>query len=170
MLANNIRELLIRQVNEELYSAYLYLGFVNNLKTKGLDGFAHWYKIQIYEEIDHAMLFRDYLINCNETVELMPIETEDVTDLDVSAILIKGLKHEEHVTDLINTIYNAVADIRDFRTKKFLDWFVNEQAEEEVNALELLTKFELYGTEPHGLYLLNNELGERQYEKPSLVL
>ena len=85
-------------------------------------------------------------------------------------VLKAGLEHEEYVTSLINDIYAAAYEVKDFRTMQFLDWFVKEQGEEETNANDLITKMELFGTDPRSLYLLNQELSARVYNAPSLVL
>ena len=84
--------------------------------------------------------------------------------------LTEGLKHEQFVTSLINNIYDAAYSVKDFRTMQFLDWFVKEQGEEETNANDLIKKMELFGSDPKGLYMLDNELAGRVYAAPSLVL
>ena len=165
-----VRELLNQQINKELYSAYLYLDFSNYFEERGLDGFANWYYIQAQEERDHAMLFYRYLQNNNEKVTLEAIAKPDkVLDSDMT-VLKAGLEHEIYVTSLINDIYAAAYDVRDFRTMQFLDWFVKEQGEEETNANDLITKMELFGDDAKSLYMLNSELGARIYSAPSLVL
>ena len=141
MLNAKVHELINTQINKEFYSAYLYLSFSNYFKAKSLDGFANWYMVQAQEERDHAMLFYTYLQNEN---------------MDV--------------TSLINDIYAAAYEVRDFRTMQFLDWFVKEQGEEETNANDLISKMELYGSDPRSLYMLNQELAARVYTAPSLVL
>ena len=82
----------------------------------------------------------------------------------------EGLKHEQYVTSLINNIYDAAYTGKDFRTMQFLDWFVKEQGEEEMNASDLIKKMELFGGDPKGLYMLDSELGARTYTAPSLTL
>ena len=170
MLNAKVSELLNQQINKELYSAYLYLDFSNYFSEKGLDGFANWYMIQAQEERDHAMLFYKYLQNNNEKVTLEAIAKPDKSlDSDMT-VLKAGLEHEEYVTSLINDIYASAYDVKDFRTMQFLDWFVKEQGEEETNANDLISKMELFGSDPKGLYMLNSELGARVYSAPSLVL
>ncbi len=170
MLNAKVSELLNQQINKELYSAYLYLDFSNYFSEKGLDGFANWYMIQAQEERDHAMLFYKYLQNNNEKVTLEAIAKPDKSlDSDMT-VLKAGLEHEEYVTSLINDIYAAAYEVKDFRTMQFLDWFVKEQGEEETNANDLISKMELFGSDPKGLYMLNSELGARVYSAPSLVL
>jgi ferritin len=81
-----------------------------------------------------------------------------------------GLEHERYVTSLIHNIYSAANDAKDFRTMQFLDWFVKEQGEEEKNAEDLIKKFNLFGQDPKGLYMLDNELKARVYAPPSLII
>ena len=126
--------------------------------------------IQAQEERDHAMLFYQYLQNNNQKVTLEAIAKPDkVLDSDMT-VLKAGLEHEQYVTSLINDIYTAAYDVKDFRTMQFLDWFVKEQGEEETNANDLITKMELFGSDAKSLYMLNSELAARVYSAPSLVL
>jgi len=165
-----VHELLNQQINKEFYSAYLYLEISNYFEDRSLDGFANWYMIQAQEERDHAMLFYQYLQNNNQKVTLEAIAKPDVsivTDMDA---LKASLKHEIYVTSLINDIYAAAYEVKDFRTMQFLDWFVKEQGEEETNANDMISKMELFGSDPKSLYMLNQELGTRVYTAPSLVL
>ena len=165
-----VHELINQQINKEFYSAYLYLDFSNYFKAKGLDGFANWYMIQAQEERDHAILFYTYLQNENMPVTLDAIAKPDKTFNSHMEVLQAGLEHEKYVTSLINNIYGAAYDVKDFRAMQFLDWFVKEQGEEETNANDLISKMELFGSDPRSLYLLNQELSTRVYTAPSLVL
>ena len=158
------------QINKELYSAYLYLDFANYYGSVGLDGFENWYRIQAQEGRDHAMLFYQYLQNNGEKVTLEAIAKPDKVLDSHMAPLKAGLEHEQYVTSLINTIYEAAFEVKDFRTMQLLDWFVKEQGEEEKNASDMITKMELFGNDAKGLYMLNSELGARVYSAPSLVL
>lgn len=170
MMNEKVHELLNQQINKEFYSAYLYLDFSNYFEDAGLDGFANWYKIQAQEERDHAMLFYQYLQNENQKVTLEAIAKPDKTFSSHMDVLKAGLEHEEYVTSLINDIYAAAYNVKDFRTMQFLDWFVKEQGEEETNANDLITKMELFGSDPKSLYMLNQKLAARVYTAPSLVL
>ena len=170
MMNEKVHKLLNQQINKEFCSAYLYLDFSNYFEDAGLDGFANWYKIQAQEERDHAMLFYQYLQNENQKVTLEAIAKPDKTFSSHIDVLKAGLEHEEYVTSLINDIYAAAYNVKDFRTMQFLDWFVKEQGEEETNANDLITKMELFGSDPKSLYMLNQELAARVYTAPSLVL
>ena len=165
-----VHELLNNQINKEFYSAYLYLEFSNYFKAKGLDGFANWYMIRAQEERAHALLVYQYLQNNNMPVTLEAIDSPKREFADNMAVLQAGLSHEEYVPSLIHDIYAAAYEVKDFRAMQFLDWFVKEQGEEETNANDLITKLELFGSDPKSLYMLNQELGTRVYTAPSLVL
>lgn len=170
MMNTKVHELLNQQINKEFYSAYLYLDFSNYFEDAGLDGFANWYKIQAQEERDHAILFYQYLQNENQKVTLEAIAKPDKVFSCHMDVLKAGLEHEQYVTSLIHDIYAVAYEVKDFRTMQFLDWFVKEQGEEETNANDMITKMELFGSDPRSLYLLNQELAARVYTSPSLVL
>ena len=170
MLNKKIATLINEQVNKEFYSGYLYLDFANYFADEGLDGFAHWYEIQAQEERDHAMMMRRYLIDNGVRVTSGAIAQPDKTFNKISDPLEAGYEHEQYVTSLINNIYSEAFAIKDFKTMQFLDWFIKEQGEEETNANDLITKMELFGSDPKGLYMLDNELGARTYTAPSLTL
>jgi len=170
MLNEKVHSLLNQQINKEFYSAYLYLEFSNYFKAKGLDGFANWYMVQAQEERDHAILFYQYLQNNNAAVTFEAVnKPEDVFETSMD-VLKAGFAHEIYVTSLINDIYAAAYEVKDFRTMQFLDWFVKEQGEEETNASDLISKMELFGSDPKSLYMLNQELAARVYAPPTLVL
>ena len=170
MLNPKVAKLLNEQITKEFYSAYIYLDFSIYYESQGLDGYANWYMIQAQEERDHAMLFLKYLQNNGEKVELDIIEKPDKKLDSLMAPLKAGLEHEQYVTSLINDIYGAAYDVKDFRTMQFLDWFVKEQLEEEKNAEDMIKKMELFGNDSKGLYSLDAEYAGRIYTAPSLVL
>lgn len=165
-----VSKLINEQITKELYSAYLYLDFSIFYEAQGLDGFANWYMIQAQEERDHAMLFLKYLQNNGEKVELGAVDKPDKELKALMDPLVAGLEHEKYVTSLINDIYEAAYNVKDFRTMQFLDWFVKEQLEEEKNADDMIKKMELFGNDSKGLYSLDAEYAARIYSAPSLVL
>ena len=169
MLDAKVAELLNTQINKEFYSAYLYLDFANYYTEEGLDGFANWYNIQAQEERDHAMLILKYLQNNGCKVTLEAIDKPDKRYHSFADPLHAGYEHEKYVTSLIHNIYDAANQVKDFRTMQFLDWFVKEQGEEETNAENMIKKYELFGSDPRALYMLDGELGARVYTAPSLV-
>lgn len=165
-----VTKLLNEQIQKELFSSYLYLDFSNYYTDEGLDGFANWFYIQAQEEMDHAMLFRTYLLNNDHKVTLLPVEAPEHDYTDFSKPLELSLSHERFVTASINNIYAAAMGEKDYRTTEFLNWFIKEQGEEEKNSSDLIKKFELFGHDAKGLYSLDQELAGRVYTAPSLVL
>ena len=165
-----VARLINEQINKELYSAYLYLDFSIYYEREGLDGFANWYMVQAQEERDHAMLMLRYLQLNGEAASLDAVGKPDKEYHSLMDPLKFGLEHEQYVTGLINDIYAAAYDVRDFRAMQFLDWFVKEQLEEEKNAEDMIQTMELFGNDSKGLYSLDSEYAARVYAAPSLVL
>lgn len=170
MLKEKISGLLNEQVNKEFYSAYLYLDMSDYYIENGLNGFGNWFKVQAQEEMDHALLFIQYLQNNSEKVTLSKIKAPDITFTGYNIPLDESLKHEQFVTESIHNIYDEAFGNKDFRTMQFIDWFIKEQGEEEKNAEDLIVKYKLFGSDPKGLYMLDAELAARVYAPPSLVL
>ena len=150
---DTIARLLNEQINNEFYSAYLSLDMAIFYDAMDLDGYANYYMIQAQEERDHALLFMKYMQNNGLKVTLEA-----------------AAEHERYVTALINTIYHEAHTGKDYRTMKFLDWFVDEQMEEEDSADTMISRYKLFGQDPKGLYLLDQEYAARVYAPPSLVL
>ena len=165
-----VAKLLNEQINKELYSAYLYLDIANYYDELDLDGYANYYMIQAQEERDHALLFMKYMQINNLKVTLEAIGKPDKVFSSVLDPLEVTAEHERYVTALINNIYHEAHQARDYRTMKFLDWFVDEQMEEEENADSMISRYKLFGQDPKGLYLLDQEYAARVYAAPSLVL
>ncbi|MFL0253194.1 ferritin [Clostridium neuense] len=170
MLNEKISLLLNNQINFEFYSAYFYLDIYNYFMSKNLDGFGNWFFVQVQEEKDHAILFIKYMHNNGEEIELKPISSANKKFENFKAPLEQTYKHEQKITEAISTIYSSALSVNDFRTTQFLDWFIKEQGEEEKNAEDLTKRFDLFGNDAKGLYLLDNELKARVYAPPTLVI
>ena len=162
-----VYELLNDQINKEMYSAYLYMSFANYYEEKGLKGFANWYNIQAREEMDHALIFRNYLQENSQPVKLEAIAKPDKEFTDFVQPIEAALEHEKYVTSLINGIYAAAQSVNDYRTMNFLSWFIEEQQEEEDNAETQLTRMQLFGNDAKALYDLDQENLARVYSTPS---
>jgi len=165
----NVASLINEQINKELYSAYLYIDIANFYADAGLTGYENWFYVQAQEERDHAMLFRTYMLNNGEKITLTAVDAPGQAYADYMAPLKLTLSHEQTVTASINNIFAIAYQEKDFRAMQFLDWFIKEQGEEEKNATDLIRKYELFGSDSKGLYLLDQELGARVYAPPSLV-
>lgn len=162
-----VYDLLNDQINKELYSSYLYLSFADYFEDEGLKGFANWYMIQAQEERDHALIFRNYLLDNDCSIKLKAIDQPDKTFTTHLGPLEASLAHEQYVTSLINDIYAAAAEVKDYRTMKFIDWFIEEQMEEEANATDMITRMKLFGGDAKALYDLDQEYAARAYNVPS---
>ncbi len=167
---DTIAALLNDQINKELYSAYLYLDIANYYDEQDLDGYANYYMIQAQEERDHALLFMKYMQNNGLKITLEAIGKPDKEFNNILDPLVIAAEHERYVTALINNIYHEAHQGKDYRTMKFLDWFVDEQMEEEDNADSMVSRYKLFGQDPRGLYLLDQEYAARVYTAPSLTL
>ena len=165
-----IAKLLNEQINKEFYSAYLYLDISNYYDSLDLDGYANYYNVQAQEERDHALLFMKYMQSIGLKVTLEAIDKPDKVYSSVLDPLVTAAEHERYVSALINAIYHECHEAKDYRTLKFLDWFVDEQREEEDSADSMVNRYKLFGNDPRGLYLLDQEYAGRVYAAPSLVL
>ena len=164
-----IHELLNDQINKELYSAYLYLDMSNYYDDMDLDGYSNYYMVQAQEERDHAMMFLKYMQDNGLKVTLKAIDMPDKEFKSVLDPLVIAAEHERYVTSLINNIYHEAHQAKDYRTMKFLDWFVNEQMEEEDSANTMINRYNLFGQDPKGLYLLDQEYLARVYTAPTVA-
>ena len=160
-MKQKVRDLMNKQINHELESAYLYLEFSNYFEAQNLNGYSDYYKAQAKEEIGHAMKFLKFLLNANEKVQLMVIHAPEVEIKSVEDALDAGLKAEEDITAKINNIYDAASSEKEYSTKTFLNWFVNEQFEEETNAKKMIEDYKLF---KNNLYELDKKYAERRKE------
>lgn len=170
MLNKELVSLLNKQVNMEWYSAYIYLDIHSYYTDQNLNGFANWFYVQTQEERDHAMLFMKYLLNNNERVVLQDIKAPNMPFRDFREPAKAAFEHELKVTESINNIYALAYEQKDFRTMQFLDWFIKEQGEEEKNTEDIVKRYDLFGNDAKGLYLLDSELAARIYAPATLVL
>ena len=163
---DKIAALLNQQINKEFYSAYLYLDMSNFYDGMDLVGYSNYYMVQEQEERDHALMFIKYMQSNDLKVTLDAIDKPDKVFKTALDPLVIAAEHERYVTSLINDIYHEAHQARDYRTMKFLDWFVDEQMEEEDNADSMVSRYKLFGEDPKGLYLLDQEYATRTYTAP----
>ncbi len=167
MLSKTIEKELNKQINAEMYSAYLYLSMSAWFSAKNMAGFANWLKIQYQEETAHAIRFYNYVIERGGKISLEPIagpQTEWKTPLEIFK---QVLEHEHHVTSLINNLVNVAIAEKDHATNNMLQWFIAEQVEEEANAEKLIGEVELIGENGYGLLMLDRELATRVFVDPN---
>ena len=163
MLSKKLEDAINKQINAELWSAYLYLSMSTHFANEGLPGFANWFEIQFKEEQDHAMRLMNYMVAKGSKVKLMPIEKVDTSWNSVLAAFEDTLAHEKVVTALINDIVEIARHEKDYATDNMLQWFVKEQVEEEESAQANIDALRLINGQGYGIYMLDKELGQRTY-------
>ena len=150
------------QINQEFYSAYLYLKISAYYMEKGLSGFASWFLAQAREEEGHGVKLLSYLVSSGRKAGFGEIAAPAIEFDSLEAPLQAALEHEIAVTARINNLYDFAFTYKDFQTADFLTWFVREQREELETASGLVQKMKLYGTDGQGLYQLDRELAQRK--------
>ncbi|HPT40860.1 MAG TPA: ferritin [Candidatus Gastranaerophilaceae bacterium] len=168
MINKEVAKVLIEQVNKEFYSAYLYLSMSAHFSDIGLLGFANWMRVQAQEEQAHAMLIYDFLVDRGEKVILTAIDTPPNTWKTTLKVMEEVLKHEIYVTGLINNIVTVAEKHKDRATMSYMNWFVDEQVEEEANAQDIIAKLKLMGDDKSALYLLDKDLSTRVFVQPMI--
>ena len=161
MISKKLEDALNDQINKEFYSAYLYLGMAVHFEAEGLKGFGKWMRVQAGEEQGHAMKIYDYLFSVDAKPVLKAIKEVPVHYAKPPVEVIQEvLKHEQFVTASINSLYELALAEKDYKTQTFLQWFINEQVEEE-NDRDILDTFK-YIDGNAGLLILDRELGKRE--------
>lgn len=155
-------ELLNKQVTEELASYYLYLGMSSILSDMGLEGCASWMRVQAEEERGHAMKIYDHIISRGVKVRLLPIPAPKQEWRAPLHIFEELVRHEQRVTSLIFAIYEAAMADKDYATSSFIQWFIDEQVEEENTAKNLLDKLKKMQSSEIGIMMFDSELGHRK--------
>jgi ferritin len=167
MLSQKMEQALNRQLNAELYSAYLYLSMAAYYYSINLNGFANWMTVQNLEETMHAMKFYNYINERGGRITLDQIAAPPTTWNSPLEVFEETLKHEEKVTGLINNLVDLAITERDHAANAFLQWFIIEQVEEEASADEIIQTLKLAGNDPHALFMLDRELGTRVFTPPA---
>ena len=162
MLKKPVETALNKQLNAELYSAYLYLSMSAYFETVPLKGFAKWLRIQAGEEQGHALKFYDYIIEAGGTVTLTKIDAPKGAWKSAEKVFEEVYAHEQKVTGLINDLMGLAIAEKDYATQQFLSWFVTEQVEEEANASDILAQIRMTADVPGQLFAINRELGTRE--------
>ncbi len=161
MISQKMETELNKQLNEELFSSYLYLSMCAYFEDKNLPGMAQWMRAQAEEENLHAMKFFDYITRVGGRVKLEAIKKPKFTWKSPKNAFEDALEHEKHITGRINFLVDLAYNEKDHATATFLNWFVDEQVEEEDTVTKIVESFKLIGNDPSGLFLLDRELSQR---------
>ena len=167
MLSSNLYNAINEQINAEMWSAYLYLSMSMDCQAKGYNGIANWFYVQFQEEQAHARIFMNYLNSVDAKVELLPIAEVRTSWDSVLDMFKQTLEHEKKVTAMINNIAAIANADKDYAAINRINWFVDEQVEEEESAREMITTFEAVEGNKYGMYMIDKELAARTYNVPS---
>lgn len=161
-MKQKVADLLNAQVNKEFYSAYLYLGISKYFTKAKLYGFANWYRVQATEEQEHAMKIYDYLLDSKQDVCLEAIDKVDIKFDSALEAVKEADKHEQYITAEICKIMDLAIAENDYSTQSFLDWFIEEQKEEEENSRKMISMVEAVGGDKRLIYKLDKEIEKRE--------
>jgi ferritin len=161
MLSSQMLAALNTQINAEFYSAYLYLAMAARAEGLNFRGAARWFRMQHQEEWGHAMKLYDYIFSRLGQVELKGIAAPADKWDSLQAMFDATMTHEQEVTRRINDLMNMAIKDADHATTAFLQWYVNEQVEEESSVDQILHQLRMINNAPAGLFMLDRELGAR---------
>jgi ferritin len=161
MLSQKLQQAFNEQINHEMASAYLYLSMAAYAHSMNLPGFAHWLELQYKEEQGHAMKLYKFVNERGGKVELLPIAQPESDFKSPAHLFEEVLKHERKITALINKLYEATVEQKDYAAQVHLHWFIEEQVEEEAAASEILETIRMAGEKGHALIMMDRQLARR---------
>ncbi|MFQ5633568.1 MAG: ferritin [bacterium] len=164
MLSKNMENVLNEQIKDEFFSSFLYLSMSAHCDAKNLPGFAHWLRMQSQEEYMHAMKIFDYIQDREGQVVLKAIDQPAGEFGSLVEIFEQTLAHEKLISRKINDLYATAVEEKDYPTQVMLQWFINEQVEEEKTASDILAQVKMVGDNTSALIVLDQQLASRQSE------
>ncbi len=166
-LSQKMHEAMNAQVNAEFWSAYLYLSMSADAEAKGYKGVANWFYVQFQEEQAHARILMNHMLSRGARVNLLPIAEVKNEWSSILNMYEETLEHEKKVTSLIHNLYALATDERDFASLSMLNWFIDEQIEEEESAQGLIDQLEAVDCNKMGLFLIDKDLATRVFNTPA---
>ena len=167
MISKKMEDALNDQINAELYSAYLYLAMAAYFDSENLPGFASWMRVQTQEETAHAMKIFDFVSERGGRVVLKAIDEPGKEWKSTLAAFKAAYEHEQYITGRINDLMNLAIKEKDHATNAFLQWFVNEQVEEETSVDSVVQQLKMAEKAPGALFMMDRELGQRTFTPPA---
>ena len=146
------------QLEREAYASFLYLSMASWLDTQGLNGAAQFMYRQSDEEREHMMRIFTYILDMDARAVVPAIEQPRIEFESVQKVFSEAYEHEKTVTASINNLVNQSIQENDHATNNFLQWYVEEQREEEALMRTILDKIHLIGDGPQSLYFIDKEL------------
>lgn len=167
MIKKKVQKAFNDQINEELFSSYLYLSMSAWFEDRNLPGFGNWMRVQAQEEVAHAMKFYHHILERGGEVKLQAISGPDTEWENPLSAFQAAYKHEQHITDRIDTLLELAIEEKDHAAQSFLKWFVDEQVEEEATADGVVQQLTLAKEAPGALFMLDREFGQRVFTPPA---
>jgi ferritin len=164
MISQKIEEALNEQLNKEMFSSYLYLSMAAYFENKNLAGMANWMKVQSQEEYLHATKFYDFILRLGGKVKLSAISEPQTEWKSPKEVFENSQEHEQFISKSIHQLMDLAIAESHHPTKSFLQWFVDEQVEEENTVQQIVENFNLIGEDKSGLFMLDKELGSRSIQ------
>ena len=161
MITPKMQDALCAHVEQEMYSAYLYLAMGAYSEAKAYKGFGRWLRVQHGEELDHARKVVDYVVARGGQTSLGAIPAPPREFGTITQVFEAVLNHERRVTERIHALYATSTAEKDTAAQVFLQWFIGEQVEEEAAATEILEKLRMVGDRPGAALYLDKEYGKR---------
>ena len=168
MISKKMQKALNVQLNKEFHSAYMYLGLSAYASKNGFNGCAKWFNLQYQEEVAHAMKLFRYLEDQDAKIELQDIKSFNLSEGSILDVFKIAFAHEQKMTGWLNELSDMAMKEKDHATYNLLQWYVNEQVEEESIFGEVIDKFKMVGDDGYGLYSIDKELGSRIFIDPTL--
>jgi len=162
MISKKLEDALNKQINEEIFSAYLYLSMAAYFHSLNLDGFAAWMKAQAHEEMAHAMKLFTFLDEMGGRISLLAVKEPEKNWKSPLAAFTAVSRHEQYISGCINGLYRLAGSEKSNPAQIMLQWFIKEQVEEEATAAKIVFKLNQIKDNVSGLWILDRELGGRQ--------
>jgi ferritin len=166
-ISEKLQTALNEQINAEYFSSYLYLSMSAWFEAQDLPGFANWMRVQAKEEDFHVQKFFDYVVERGGRVVLETIDKPQTEWKSALEVFEEALAHEQHITSRIHDLVELAVEHKDRATQSFLQWFVDEQVEEEASAEAVLKSIKLGGGQPVAMLMLDRELAARTFTPPA---
>jgi ferritin len=167
MIGKKMENAINDQINEEMFSSYLYLSMAAHFEHVKLPGFANWMRVQAKEEDFHAMKFYNYLISRSGIVKLKAIAAPGSEWKTPLSAFEAAYKHEQHITSRIDKLADIADSEKDRSAANILQWYIDEQVEEEHNAENIVHKLKMIGDSKGSLFMLDKELAKRTFNPPA---
>lgn len=162
MISKKMQDAFNKQINEELFSAYLYQAMSAHFESNNLKGIANWFAVQTKEETAHAKKFYDHILERGGTVVLDAIAKPKSKWNSVLAAFEEAYQHEKHISDCIDKLLKLAQKEGDAASHTMLYWFTDEQVEEEASVSEIIEHLKMIGDSGNGLFMMDKHLGARE--------